>query len=164
MKEIQLTKGKVALVDDDDYSDLIRVRWCMNGDYAYNGNLGTMHRYVLGLEQNKGMRGPTKGTKQVDHINGNKLDNRKENLRLVDNSQNQLNHDKTKGKSKYRGVIWSGCNSGLVACGKPWIVRIKLPDQPRKYLGSFATEEEAAIAYDLYAKEHCPEFTKLNFK
>lgn len=161
MKEIQLTKGKVALVDDDKYLDLIKVRWCMNGDYAYNTKLGTMHRYILGLEQNKGMRGPTRGTKQVDHINGNKLDNRKENLRLVDQSQNQLNHDKTKGKSKYRGVIWAESCKTL---RKPWIARIKLPNKPRKYLGSFDTEEEAALAYDEYVKEHCPEFTQLNFK
>lgn len=161
MKEIQLTKGKVALVDDNDYLTLIKTRWCMNGDYAFNTKLGTMHRYILGLKQNKGMRGPTKGTKQVDHINGNKLDNRKENLRIVGNSENQLNHDKTKGKSKYRGVIWAKSCKSLQ---KPWIARIKLPNKPRKYLGSFNTEEEAALAYDRYAREYCPEFTQLNFK
>jgi len=160
MKEIQLTKGKIALVDDDIYNDLICVRWCYTSGYAWNGSRGLMHRYILGLPYVKGHRGPIKGQSQVDHINGDKLDNRKENLRVVTSSENQLNHCKTKGKSKYRGVIWAESCKTLK---KPWIARIKLPGKPRKYLGSFETDYEAAIAYDTYAKENCPEFTKLNF-
>jgi hypothetical protein len=162
MKEIQLTKGRVAIVDDDQYDDLMLCRWCLNGEYAYNGSRGSMHRYILGLPRLKGQRGPQKGQLQVDHINGNKLDNRKENLRLADSSQNQLNHSNTKGRSKYRGVIWSGCNKSLLKNNRPWIARIKLPGFPRKYLGSFSTQEEAALAYNIAALELCPNYTKLN--
>lgn len=160
MKEVQLTKGKIALVDDKDYLDVLKYRWCYTSGYAWNAKLGLMHRYLMGLPYIKGHRGPIKGQPQVDHINGNKLDNQKKNLRIVNSSENQLNHSKTKGKSKYRGVIWAGSQKDLK---KNWIVRIKLPNQSRKYLGSFESEIEAAKAYDKYAKEHCPEFTKLNF-
>ena len=162
MKEIQLTKGKVALVDDDLYLDLIKYRWCVTGDYAYTSKLGTMHRYIMNQPYNRGKRGSCKGDIQVDHIDGNKLNNQKNNLRLVNSSENQLNHLKTKGKSQYRGVIWSGCSQGLVAAGKPWIARLKPAGLPRIYLGSFATEEEAALAYNNAVLLHCVQHGKLN--
>lgn len=158
MKEIQLTKGNVAIVDDDKYTELVNHRWCMTGDYAYNSKLGTMHRYLMNQPYQKGKRGSSKGDIQVDHINGNKLDNRLENLRLVNLSENQLNHSKTKGKSKYRGVIWAGSMKTIANAGKPWIARLKPSGQKRIYLGSFATEEEAAVAYNnailLYSSNH----------
>ena len=151
MKEIVLTKGAIALVDDDDFEKLIETRWCLNGPYGYNKGRGLMHRFILGLQK----RDP-----QVDHINGNKLDNRKSNLRLCNNAENQMNHNSTGGKSKYRGVIWGGKHPGMKK--RPWISRIKLPGQPRVFLGSFSTEIDAAKSYNEYALKHCPEFTKLN--
>lgn len=158
MKEIQLTKGQVALVDDDKYNDLIQYRWCLSSGYAYNASKGSMHRYLMDQPYQYGKQGSSKGDIQVDHINGNKLDNRLENLRLVNLSENQLNHSKTKGKSKYRGVIWAGSMKHIANAGKTWIARIKPTGMKRIYLGSFATEEEAAIAYNnavlLYSSNH----------
>jgi hypothetical protein len=162
MKEIQLTKGNIAIVDDDTYTDLIQYRWCMAGGYAYNSRLGTMHRYLMKQPYNKGQRGTRRDQLQVDHINGDRLDNRLENLRLASGSENSLNYESVRGRSKYRGVIWAGSQKSLLDNDRPWIVRIKLPGQSRKYLGSFKTEEEAALAYNEYALEHCPGFTKLN--
>ena len=119
MKEIQLTKGFTTIVDDFKYDELILYRWCLTGSYAYNKKLGSMHRYLMNQPYQKGKKGSSKNDIQVDHINGNKLDNRIENLRLVTLSQNQLNHSKTKGKSKYRGVIWAGCQKSLLNNGRP---------------------------------------------
>ena len=162
MKEIQLTKGAFTIVDNDKYLDLIKCRWCLNGEYAYNFTHGSLHRYLMNLPINKGQRGSVKDQIQVDHINGNKLDNRLENLRLANLSENQLNHSQTKGKSKYRGVIWAGKQKSLINAGKPWAARLKPTGKPRIYLGSFATEEEAALAYNNAVLNHSEKFGKLN--
>ena len=162
MKEIQLTKGNVTLVDDDKYNELITYRWCFSSGYAYNSKIGSMHRYLMKQPYQKGKRGSSKGDIQVDHINGNKLDNRLENLRLVNLSENQLNHSKTKGRSKYRGVIWAGSMKHITNAGKPWIARLKPSGQKRMYLGSFATEEEAATAYNNAVLLYSSDYGKLN--
>lgn len=77
---------------------------------------------------------------QVDHINGNRLDNRVENLRDVTQSQNQWNMRPRGGKSKFKGVY-------LAKGGKKWGARIKLNGVTR-HLGTFAGEVDAALAYD----------------
>lgn len=162
MKEIQLTKGAIALVDDNDYEDLIKYRWHLNGKYAHNLKLGPMHRYLMGFSPEKGRRGPKKDQIQIDHKDENTLNNTKSNLRLVNNSQNQLNHSKAKGKSKYRGVIWAGCQKSLLDNNRPWIARIKPTGSKRIYLGSFETEREAAISYNEAVLRYCPSYGKLN--
>lgn len=92
MKEIQLTQGRAALVDDVDYDTLINHRWHLGsgGRYAARMKRGTktdrsvllMHRVIMGL---------TNENIQVDHIDGNKLNNQRSNLRLVTSSQNKMN-------------------------------------------------------------------------
>jgi hypothetical protein len=163
MKEIQLTKGTFTYVDDEDYLELSKYRWHLNGKYAHNLNLGGMHRFLMGFKPIVGKgSGPKKNQIQVDHIDGNTLNNQKSNLRLVNSSENQLNHISTKGKSKYRGVIWAGKQSNLMNAGKPWIARLKPTGKPRIYLGSFATEEEAALAYNNAVLIHSVQHGKLN--
>jgi len=92
----------------------------------------------------------------VDHINHDTLDNRRENLRLCDNRQNQGNRNKSSrpASSKYKGVCWYKRDS-------LWIATMK---QNRKTvnLGRFGTEEEAAIAYNKAALDFFGEFAKLN--
>ena len=97
-KEIQLTQGKVAVVDDEDYEMLIGlgVRWCLNDGYAFNAQYGRMHRFLMSAPTNR----------MVDHVNGDKLDNRRENLRLATSSENQANRRAVRGASKFKGVTW----------------------------------------------------------
>jgi len=106
MKEISLTQGQVALVDDDDYERLSQWKWCVtkqrNTFYAHRGTSVAgvqktlkMHRVILDCP--RGM--------DIDHIDGNGLNNQKSNLRIVTRRQNNQNrHDKR--TSIYPGVHW----------------------------------------------------------
>mgnify|MGYP001587102236 CR=1 FL=1 len=101
MKPIKLTQGKYAIVDDEDFEWLNQWKWCVNHDYAVRtvekGKMIWMHKII-----NKTPTGYL-----TDHINRNKLDNRKENLRTVTSSQNKINvglrKDNTSG---YAGISW----------------------------------------------------------
>lgn len=147
-KEITLTKGQVAVVDDEDYEMLVTgSRWCVNGGYAFNASRGRMHRLIV-----KAPAGV-----MVDHINGDKLDNRKENLRLCTNSTNQANRKAARGVSKFKGVVLEHRKNGR----QFWKATIVL-DGKATYLGSFATDLEAATAYNAAALAKFGEFANLN--
>ncbi|MCK9460667.1 MAG: HNH endonuclease [Proteobacteria bacterium] len=140
MKEIPLTQGKVALVDDDDFEWLSQWKWCAikhwNTFYAMR-----MSKTVNGKRENIQMHHAIIGKKEglvTDHINGNGVDNRRENLRHVTHRQNGQNrhHEKT---SKYLGVHWH----------KPlnkWLAQIQINGQ-KKHLGVFKDEQAAYHAY-----------------
>ncbi len=167
MKEIHLTQGKVALVDDEDYELLNKYKWCAKKDR----NIFYTTRGITIQSQNKAknikqktkiirmhrliMKGKLKSNKEIDHINGNSLDNRRCNLRIVTRSQNNMNQKKTRGTSKYKGVSWHKNN-------KKWRSQIRLNGK-QMYLGLFDNEAEAAKAYDKRAKELFGEFAKPNF-
>lgn len=95
----------------------------------------------------------------VDHINQIKSDNRIENLRECNQSQNSINVNKPKLKNaiKYRGVTWHTRNKS-----NPWVASLRINGK-KTYLGAFKTEIEAAIAYDTKAREVHKEFAILNF-
>jgi hypothetical protein len=152
MKEIQLTQGKVALVDDEDYEWLSKYKWYYHhqgyastyykvGFYDYKNPL--MHRLILGVLDNLQV--------QVDHINGNKLDNRRENIRIVDQATNSKNlHKKTSNRTtKYIGVYKYPESHRRT---KPFYAYITC-DTIREVLGYFLTAEEAALAYNKRAEE-----------
>lgn len=81
-REIILSSGAIALVDDEDFDRLSGIKWCQTDQgYAQNGKHGRMHRMVLGL--GKGVSRLTRNSAVVNHRNHNKLDNRKENLEVV---------------------------------------------------------------------------------
>lgn len=101
--------------------------------------------YVLGVPDNL----------IVDHINGNPLDNRKVNLRVVTAQQNSFNTAARKFSSNYKGVSKRNRR-------KPWEVNIT-HDGKDYYLGTFSNEDDAAKAYDKKAKELFGEFARLNF-
>ena len=101
-----------------------------------------MHTLIIGLG--------------ADHINGDKLDNRRENLRHATNAQNNANRKKSEGtSSKYKGVRWDKSRS-------KWMAALEHNHKSRT-LGRFDNEEVAARCYDLAASEVFGEFAKLNF-
>ncbi len=150
MKEIKLTQGKVALIDDDDYALISGHKW-----YAMYSSSKIW--YAVSFVDGKGTRMHSlilPGYKQIDHINHDGLDNRRANLRPCNDSKNQGNqrlhkHIKT---SKFKGV-WKdkyGWRSAVTISRK------------QIHLGTFENETDAAKAYDAAAKKVFGEFSYTN--
>lgn len=160
-KQIPLTRGKFTLVDDSDYYKLMRYKWyahkigIKDKYYAYRSIVKEKKGFSIGMHQQILGFPP----QMCDHVNGNGLDNRRENLRPATNQQNQHNQSIIKkGSSKYKGVSrHPGYNLKT-----HWRTRITINNK-QKYLGSFLTEKEAAIRYDIEALRRFGEFAKLNF-
>jgi len=158
MKEIPLTRGLVALVDDEDYEWLIQWSWCArpswNTFYACRrkqrgpenprrvGNID-MHRVILGLQRGE----------RCDHKDGNGLNNQRSNLRRCDYVQNNGNMALHKNNaSGYKGVRFRS--------GK-WEAQISRGDR-MFYLGRFVSPKDAARAYDAAALAYFGEFARTN--
>lgn len=159
-REIPLSQGKVALVDDADFDWLNQWKWSASrqgrphsfpqwravrcvGPKKGPKHLILMHRLI--------MNAPTGAT--VDHINGDPLDNRRKNLRICPQGKQSLNRpgNRTGRKtSRFKGVYWQK------DIGR-WRARFRLA-----YLGTFINEMDAARAYDAAAKNFDPEFARLN--
>lgn len=155
MKKIKLTKDKFAIVDDEDFEYLNQWKWLFDR-YAsrQEGNYekGTrkmiyMHRLIM----------KTPDGFDTDHINGNKLDNRKENLRIVTRQLNNANARIAKNnKLKFKGIWFSKrLNKYTASIGFNYKII---------HLGCFTSAIEAAKAYDAKAKELFGEFAYLNFQ
>lgn len=155
MRQIQLTQGQFAMVDDADYERVCAFKWHAHrknkgrGFYAQTGYSAggrqrslLLHRFIMQAGRGE----------QVDHKNGNGLDCRRENLRFCTHSQNVHN---TPAKKGYKGVVW-------VRKSLLWAASIMVEGH-RFYLGNFSSEEDAARAYDAAAVELCGEFARLNF-
>lgn len=149
MKTIELTRGKVAFVDDCDYPSLMENRWttlqARNRFYAISaGRKGRelMHRRITGARSGQ----------EVDHINGDGLDNRRSNLRLCTRAQNSWN-----SKSKLSDMKGVHRTKG----SKPWVALIRVNGK-RHYLGNFLTKIEGARAYNDAAKKYYGDFAYLN--
>jgi hypothetical protein len=152
MREILLTRGYVALVDDADYERVMAVGpWYADVQshtvYARRRGEGMLHRFIMGVADPKIW---------VDHWNHNGLHNWQTNLRVCNNSTNQRNRKGSYGKSPYKGVVWN------THCSK-WQAHIFLANKKDKYLGVFVDEKEAALCYDRAAREHFGEFCHCNF-
>ena len=160
MKEISLTQGRVALVDDEDYEWLNQWKWCAYKHrytfYAHRcvWNKGKkitmkMHREILGLILKDGKVG--------DHKDRNGLNNQKDNLRIVNNSLNGYNCKmQTSSTSGYRGVNHCEKQYGY------WRVRIGVNRQ-RIECGIFKNILDAAKAYDKAAIKYYGDNAILNF-
>ena len=153
-KKIPLTHGKVTVVDDDDYGRVSGFRWyarrSRNTWYAMShnaipGKLTGIHRLLLNAPDDL----------QVDHINGDGLDNRRGNLRLCTQNQNQHNRGKSgHNTSGYKGVHWDKWHGR-------WKAQIIL-DNRKIHLGYFDSPEDGADAYDNAARKYHGEFARVN--
>ena len=159
-KRIKLTKGKFAIVDDEDYERIAQHKWFAFYSWRHwraarsvkaNGKRHSvyMHHEVMGRVAGR----------MIDHRNRNGLDNRKSNLRRCTKSQNARNGFRViRGKtSRYKGV----CSSGVCIC-RPWLATLT-KNGKQINLGRHATQKEAAQAYDHAAREHFGEFAATNF-
>jgi len=171
MREIQISRGLKVKVDDEDFALVTKRhersgvrRWTAvmarcGSFYAMSrrpkeagGQMSSMAREILGLSVDD--------KREVDHINGDTLDNRRANLRVVTKEQNNMNRRKRKGcSSKYKGVsldrdhgraLWKAYIGGKSTGGK------------RIILGRFKKERDAALAYNEAAKELFGQYAKLN--
>lgn len=148
MKEISLTQGKFTAVDDDDFDHLNQFRWVYhNQGYAARWlndkrRWSLMHREILGVDDDL----------DGDHINHNRLDNQRCNLRTATRSQNIQNSSKrVNTSSNFKGVSW---HKNI----KKWQAYIG-----KISLGYYENPIDAALAYDAKAKEIFGDFACLNF-
>lgn len=123
----------------------------------YKGKDWRAHRLIWEMHYGKIPEGMF-----IDHINGNGLDNRLENLRLATQSQNACNRKQNKNNtSGYKGVVYSKPRGNHRPYKKPWVVHIQIGNKKYSKRG-FATAEEAAQYYNKKAVEYFGEFAKLN--
>ena len=153
-KAIKLTQNKWAMVDREDYEEVNKHRWHISGGANTNYTATRINRKKIRMHRL--VMNPKKG-ECIDHVNGNGLDNRKENLRICSHMENNRAIPKTKNKtsSKYKGV------TADKRYGR-WIVQIT-HNYKKITLGGFNTEEEAGRVYDKLALKHHGEFASLNF-
>ncbi|MFH1371421.1 MAG: AP2 domain-containing protein [Planctomycetota bacterium] len=158
-RRIYLGEGKFTIVDPDKYYWLNSYKWIVfgNGNNLYAIRLRmagpnktqilSMHREIM--NEPRGLL--------VDHRNCNSLDNRRDNLRLATNSQNQCNRVKNdpKASSRYKGVC-------LHKPKGKWTAFIRHKGK-RTWLGYFDCEIDAAKAYDEAARKYHKDFARLNF-
>lgn len=156
-RKIPLTKGKHALVDTEDYDELNKQKWHCAARaggkfYAKTWNKVSkrpyyimMHRLIIKCPPDM----------DIDHINNNGLDNRKENLRICTRSQNLANKGKgANNKSGYKGVHWD-------KRAKKWYAGICF-NRKRIFIGYFHNVLNAADAYDEVAIKYHGKFAKTN--
>jgi hypothetical protein len=152
VKKIAITKGMTITVDDADYPAVSQFCWhaSQSGpDRFYvrafiDGKRTYLHRFLL----------KPQGKMTVDHIDGNRLNNCRSNLRLATRTENNRNRPPSKNK-KFKGVFAQRNGYGFMA-------RIVVNKRP-VYLGNFKMPEDAALAYDIAASREFGEFANLNF-
>lgn len=137
-------KQDYALIDLEDYSRVSNFKWYFTDRYiraVMYGNTISLHRFILNYF----------GTKDVDHINGNTLDNRKANLRICSHSRNIINSKKRKDNtSGITGVYWDKTN-------KKWVAKITVSNK-LKTLGCFKNKDKAIVCRTKAVKKYYKEF------
>lgn len=150
---IALTKGQWSWIDEEDYPSVSRFKWCANekecGTYAVTYVRGygylTLHSFLMQ---------PPPG-KVVDHIDGDSLNNRRSNLRVVTQSQNLMNKRVRRNTVlRFKGVNWDKSR------GK-WMVKVQ-KEREVIWIGRFDDEIDAALAYNEAARIHFGEYARLN--
>lgn len=147
---IELTRGKVAIVDFEDVEWLSQFKWQCN-DKGYAGRRGGIFMHVEIMRRH----GIEPGKLDVDHRDGNPSNNSFSNLRLATRSQNCINAPKPcNNTSGYKGVTWNARLS-------KWAARIGC-NWERKFLGYYDSPIDAAKAYNMAAIDFFGEYAKLN--
>jgi hypothetical protein len=150
---LPLTRGKFALVDADLFESLLSRPWVAGRIPQHSRCDGTpkqLHRFIIGIRDPAIL---------VDHRNGDPLDNRRQNLRVASHAQNLQN---AKKKRNARTSQYKGVHLQTKQGRKKWQVMIRAPGRAR-WVGGFETEEEAARAYDIAARDAFGEFACVNF-
>lgn len=154
MKEIQLNKGFVTKVDDEDFEWLNKNKWnIQEGRNFYARRTVTNKKITIYMHKEIAKKHGIIG-ENIDHIDRDFLNNQKSNLRGCTRSQNSKNR-KPWGKSKYLGVSWTSAK-------KKWHVQIRIAINQPKSFGFFDDEKEAARTYNELAKKYHGEFANLN--
>lgn len=154
--KMRLTQGKVALLNESDLPKVSPYRWCAHYE---RGRWYAITTITIGPYETKGLRMhrlimDAPDGMDVDHINRNGLDNRRENMRLATRSQNLANCRRRKSKRQYKGV-YSPKHT------RKWRARIRVQGRTI-HLGYFDTEAAAARAYNCAAREHFGKFARAN--
>ena len=171
MRTITLTQGQEAIVDDADYERLAKYKWHAqkgrNGYYANRfhtieglfeaGSGGRRRKRVLVTMARQILLMCSEDRREPDHKNHNTLDNRRENLRIATRQQNMWNKSKKEG-----------CRSGYIGvrknkdCGGRWSTGIIDTFGKYQHIGTFDTEEQAALAYNAECLAQRGDFAVLN--
>jgi len=156
MKMLKTTNTNEDILVDTDMFDTVNQYTWTKSSYGYavrytgssrkrNRKLIWLHRFIMSPQKEE----------EVDHINHNKLDNRKCNLRLCNRQMNSFNNKSKRGNSKYKGVHLR--KNGRYEASIMY-------DYKKIHLGYFTTEKGAALAYDIAAMRYFGEYAYLNFK
>lgn len=156
MKKIPLTQNRFVLVDDEDFDSLAQFHWNLSNGYATR-RLRRLNGRQRDAKMHRDIIKPPAGM-QVDHINGNKLDNRRSNLRLASARQNRQNRPAPKhNTSGFKGVSYRKDRG-------TWMAQIKDSNGKHRHLGTFSSPTMAAKTYDVAAIKYFGEFAWLNFE
>jgi len=166
MKEIHLSAGKVSLIDDEDFEKVNQFKWSFFSHKTTPGYAGrsilvghrdlnkpkgdsknqifknvSLHRFILNAPEGC----------HIDHINGDTLDNRRSNLRIVNKSQNAMNSKLRKDNtSGHKGVNWNKIH-------RRWIARVKVGGK-EIFSKSYKTFEEAVEGREKAVKKYHGEY------
>lgn len=150
-KTIETSCGKTILVDDCDFDALSSRSWYYSvrgyATASIQGKHKSLHRFLLN---------PPNGV-HIDHINGNRLDNRRSNLRTCNNAENCRNSVKKPGSNKFKGVYFEKNSKRKNKYQASIVV-----DYKKIHLGRWPTEAEAAKAYNFWAAHYHGEFARFN--
>ena len=158
---VPLTQGQTAKIDDED-AHLARLRWFAerreNTFYATRNRPKGPGLKPGVIRMHTAVLGPPPDGMEVDHINGDGLDNRRANLRWVSSRQNAANRGthRDKGFTRFKGVFWHKRN-------RRWFAQMTINGR-LKYLGQFDTDTEAATAYDAAAIAAFGDAARLNIR
>ncbi len=156
MKKIKLTQSKFAEIDDSDYEELNRHKWFAvesSGLFYAGRKSPKVNGHSKIIRMHADIMKTSEG-EYTDHIDGDGLNNQRNNLRVCTNSQNGMNRGKPKSNtSGFKGVTWHKAN-------QKWQSQINV-EGTYKYLGGFNTRLEAYEAYCMACEKYHKEFSNI---